>query len=160
MATAHMNGSRLAYVVVPLKGNVVRDQIELVEKPAGRYKDGTVRNTFSMKRVPKEEPAGFMVYFPRGHALRFKSMDQLKQYNLDKKPHIINLEGLNDPNSPIGRLLAEQDENSRRGAFQTLEQSVIKLATAKTGHILMPEQVARPKVESEQPTEKSKTKAA
>lgn len=160
MATGHMNGSRLAYVVVPLEGKVMRDVIELVEKPAGRYKDGTVRNTFSMKRVPKEQPAGFMVYFPRGHALRFRDMEHLKQYGLDRKPHIINLEGLNDPNSPIGRLLAEQDDNARRGAFQTLEQSVIKLATAKTGHILMPEQVARPKVDASQQADKSKSKAA
>ena len=56
-------------------------------------------------------------------------------------PPIINLQGLNDPNSPIGRMLMSQNEDARRGAMESMEKQVIRLATAKTGPVLMPEQI-------------------
>jgi hypothetical protein len=34
-----------------------------------------------------------------------------------------------------------QDEGTRRGAMETMEKQVIRLATAKTGPVLMPEQL-------------------
>lgn len=125
---AIMGGTRLAYVVRQLEGKVQRE-VTTWTKDKGLVQ----------KMV--EQPAGFMVYFPRGHVLRFKSVDELKRYQLDQPPQIVNLGGLNDPNSPLGKMLMSQDEGARRGAFESLEQQVIALATAKTGSVLMPEQL-------------------
>lgn len=123
-----MSGARLSYVVVPIDGEVVR--------PVHRYskdKGITVSN--------EKQPGGFLVYFPRGHAIRIRDKAELKRYKLDKKPRIINLQGLNDPNSAIGQLIASQDDAARQGAMVNLERQVMALATAQSGRVLMPEQV-------------------
>lgn len=121
-------GVRLAYVVVALEGTVER------EKVTWSKKDGLKTKTVA-------EPAGFMVYFPRGHALRLRDKAALARYGLDKRPPIINLQGLNDPNSPLGKMLMSQDEEIRHSGYIDLEKAVINLATAKSGPMLMPEQV-------------------
>ncbi len=144
MAYASMTGTRLEYVVRALDGTVKREKIEFEEIPAGRHKDGTKRFTHQMKRVEKDVPAGFMVYFPRGHVLRLTAA-QLKQHKLDKKPKIINLEGLNDPNSPLGQLIMQQDQESRDMAFQELEKQVIQMAVKMAGPIQLPEQLEQMK---------------
>lgn len=133
MTTIQMSGTRLAYVVVPLPGKVKRDVYLLNPKSNPRGMDDTVKE--------REEPAGYMVYFPRGHAIRLKSMKELKHYKLDGPPNIINIQGLHDPKSPLGKLIAAQDDNARRGAMEDMQTAVIRMATAKTGPILMPEQV-------------------
>jgi hypothetical protein len=122
MAQAYMNGARLAYVVVPLEGEVTR-KINTWTKKAG----------LGSKYV--DQPAGFMVYFPRGHVLRIRDRQMLRQYRLDKPAKIINLEGLADPNSPLGKMMMSQDDNARRGAFEDMEKQVIKLAQATSGRI-------------------------
>lgn len=122
-------GARLAYVVVKLKGTVKRNQT--------RYEAGK-----GLKVVPTEEDAGYMVYFPRGHTLRLRDERALAHYNLRMgEAPIINMQGLNDPNSAIGRMLAAQDDETRKGAWRSMEDQVIKMATAKTGPVIMPEQV-------------------
>ena len=122
MSQAYMVGSRLAYVVVPLDGQVTR-KVNTWTKKAG----------ITEKYV--EQEAGFLVYFPRGHVLRIKDKAQLRHYRLDHAPKVINLEGLNDPNSPIGKMMMSQDEMQRRGAYQSLEEQVIRLAEAKAGKV-------------------------
>lgn len=119
---AHMNGSRLAYVVVPIEGNVIR-KVNTYKKDKGLIE----------KFV--EQPGGYMVYFPRGHVLRLRDKAELRRYKLDKPPRIINIEGLADPNSPIGRVLLAQDEAGRQGAMADLEKQVMQLAQAKSGKI-------------------------
>lgn len=128
MMNAMMSGSaRLAYVVIEQKGKVRREVTTWTKE------DGLTKKTV-------EQPAGYLVFFPRGHVLRMNAQ-QLKHYQLDKKPRIINLEGLSDPNSTVGKLMYEQDEKLRAGAFTELENFVIQLATARTGPIVTPEQV-------------------
>lgn len=122
-------GARLAYTVVPLEGTLEREVCEFTSK-------GIVR-----KKV--KQPAGFMVYFPRGHAIRLKDEADLAKYGLDRKPPVINLQGLSNPNSPLGQMLMEQDENARHGAMESMKMQVINLATAKSGPVLMPEQLRR-----------------
>lgn len=131
MLTVSANGARLAYVVVDL-----HQSVGTVKRPVTTWtkKDG-------LKTKMVEEPAGYLVYFPRGHVIRCKDKETLRQYGLDGMPPIINLQGLNDPNSPIGRMLMSQNEDSRRGAMESMEKQVIRLATAKTGPVLMPEQI-------------------
>lgn len=119
---AHMNGARLAYVVVPQEGEVVRE-VYGWNKKAG------------LTKKPVDQPAGFLVYFPRGHVIRLKNKSELRRYKLDQPASIINLEGLANPNSPLGKLMLSQDEATRKGAFQSLEDQVVRLATAKSGKI-------------------------
>ena len=136
MMVSGMNGARLAYVVVDLSETVGSVKREVV---TWTRKDG-------LKKKMVEEPAGYLVYFPRGHVIRLRDKEALRQYGLDGRPPIVNLQGLNDPNSPIGRMLLGQEENARRGAMETLEKQVIRLATAKTGPVLMPEQIEQEEV--------------
>ena len=82
-----------------------------------------------------EEPAGFLVYFPRGHVIRIKDEKQLRHYKLNREPEIVNLNGLADRNSPLGKLMFSQDDAVRRNAMVDLEQQVIKMAEIKSGRI-------------------------
>lgn len=112
-----LNGSRLAYVVVKQEGEVKREK---------HYwsKDG-------IKKKLVAEDAGFLVYFPRGHCIRIRSVAMLRHYRLHKEPKIIQLEGLNDPNSPLGKMFLSQDPHLRMASYRDLEQMVINLAEAK-----------------------------
>jgi hypothetical protein len=125
--SAVMTGARLAFVVRELEGTVKRPQM--------RFERGE-----GLTRVWVEEPAGYMVYFPRGHAIRVRDKKTLKHYGLHKTPPLSDLRGLEDPNSPVGKLFRLQEEKGRAEAFSQLENQVIALATAKTGTTLMPEQ--------------------
>ncbi len=122
MPQMFMTGSRLAYVVVPQEGEVTR-----------KINTWTKKSGLSEKYV--NQPAGFLVYFPRGHVIRLKDRNELRQYRLHRPAKIINLEGLNDPNSPIGKMMMADDEASRRGAFVKLEEQVIRMAQAKGGKV-------------------------
>jgi len=112
-----LKGSRLAYVVVKQDGSIKREK---------HYwsKDG-------IKKKLVEEDAGYLVYFPRGHAIRVKSLAMLRHYQLHKEPRIIQLEGLNDPNSPLGKMFLSQDPHLRMASYRELEQMVINLAEAR-----------------------------
>lgn len=119
---AFMNGSRLAFVVVPQEGEVVR-KIDTWTK-----KKGLSANFVS-------QPAGYMVYFPRGHVIRCKNRSELRRYRLDGQPRVINIEGLSDPNSPFGKLMMAQDDQARQRGWDSMEQAVIKLCHAKSGKV-------------------------
>jgi hypothetical protein len=112
-----LNGSRLAYVVVKQDGAVKREKHFWT-------KDG-------IKKKLVEEDAGYLVYFPRGHAVRIKNLARLRHYQLHKEPKIIQLEGLNDPNSPLGKMFMSQDPMLRAASYRDLEQMVINLAEAR-----------------------------
>lgn len=146
----HRSGSRLAYVVVRLDGEVERERYQMIEKVIGKHKDGTKRVMHEMKRIKVMEPAGFMVYFPRGHAIRLRTKDDLEGYGIDpKNVPICNLRGLSDPKSAVGKMLTAQDEGTRQAAWTSMEDQVIRLATAKTGPILMPEQMQQHREQAE-----------
>lgn len=136
MSQAAMIGTRLAFVVVPLKGTVKRMKRIMVPKQHGHYPNGDKRRVHHSIDKPVEVEAGFMVYFPRGHALRLTA-EQLKRYRLNGNPRLINLQGLNDPNSPAGRLFAAQDDKSRAEAMESLQKQVIRLATVRSGPAIL-----------------------
>jgi hypothetical protein len=112
-----LNGSRLAYVVVKQEGAVKREKHYWT-------KDG-------IKKKLVDEDAGYLVYFPRGHAIRVRSLAMLRHYQLHKEPKIIELQGLNDPNSPLGKMFMSQDPHLRMASYRELEQMVINLAEAR-----------------------------
>lgn len=123
-----LKGTRLEFVIVPLEGTVKRKRFTLV--PSKQLKrDGTpVRH--ERKETIVEQPAGYMVYFPRGHCVRLKNKEELARYKLDRDASIISIDGLFDPNSPIGRLITSQDDKARGKAFLSLESKVINAVTA------------------------------
>jgi hypothetical protein len=112
-----LNGSRLAYVVVKQEGSVKREKHYWT-------KDG-------IKKKLVDEDAGYLVYFPRGHAIRIRNLAKLRHYQLHKEPRIIQLEGLNDPNSPLGKMFLSQDPMLRSASYRELEQMVINLAESR-----------------------------
>jgi hypothetical protein len=141
-----MPGTRLSFVVVKLEGTLRRMVTSWTKK------DGLVP-----KEVPV--PAGNLVYFPRGHVLRL-SDEALVHYGLNKKPRMINMQGLHDPESPLGKMLAAQDDAARANAYNDLEQAVMHLAIAKSGPVIMPEMVKKMRfVEAKDYTTKGKEAA-
>jgi hypothetical protein len=133
-----MAGTRLAYVVVKMEGTLQRDII-VPSRTKNRH-DGKP-GMLSLKRTTKAVPAGYLVYFPKGHVLRLKTRDQLEHYGLERKPQFINLRGLHNPESPLGKMMAAQDDAARKNAYQDMEQAVMQLAIAKSGPVIMPEQI-------------------
>lgn len=121
-----VRGTRLSYVVVPLEGYVRRFV--------------TVLHGNKAFKELREEPAGYMVYFPKGHALRIRSLQDLKAYGLNRKPDLSDLQGLTDPNSPLGMLMAAQDADGRAKAWAEMEEAVIKAVTIKAGQNILTEQ--------------------
>lgn len=122
MIQAQLHGARLAYVVVPIEGEVQR-----------RVNMWTKKGGLTDKYV--NVPGGYLVYFPRGHVLRIKNREELRHYKLDRDPELIDLKGLHDPKSPMGKLMMAEDDATRKGAFVDLQQQVIRIATAATGKI-------------------------
>lgn len=122
-AQVSMTGARLSYVVVAQEGTVRRN--------VHKWKKGGL----GLSVTDVEEPAGFLVYFPRGHVIRIRDRKELAHYRLDREPQIVNMQGLNDRNSPLGKLMFSQDEAMRRQAMVDLEAQVIQLAQAKSGKI-------------------------
>lgn len=133
--TANMGGTRLSFVVVALPGTVKR--------PVCRFVKGE-----GIVTTMEEEKAGYLVYFPKGHVIRIRTDAELAHYKLDGKAKLINLQGLNDPNSAIGKIIHAQDQSEREDGFEGLKQAVIALATAKTGGVLMPEQLRSRRAEA------------
>jgi hypothetical protein len=117
MMAGVLRGSRLAYVVVKQEGEVKRE-VHFWSK------DGIKKKLIS-------EDAGYLVYFPRGHAIRIRSLAMLKHYRLHREPQIIQLDGLNDPNSPLGKMFMSQDPQLRMASYRELEQMVIDLAETR-----------------------------
>lgn len=127
-----MNGigstSRMAFVTVPLDGTVKRKVIKFKDiTPKG----GKIPVHERIEEVV-EQPAGFMVYFPNGHALRMNEK-RVKEFGYDKDAPIANMDGLHSPNSPIGQLMRAQTDKARQEAFRNLQEETIALATAKSG---------------------------
>lgn len=121
---AASQGSRLAYVVVPIKEKVTRN---VTKWEAGK----------GLFEVPVEEDGGFMVYFPRGHVLRL-TKKELKRYGIDKKPRLtMDMNAMFDPDSSIGKVFLSQSSEERALSWKDLERQVIQMATVKTGNNLL-----------------------
>lgn len=124
-AAMQMSGTRLAYVVVQQEGEVER-LYTIWDRKQKKY-----------TREMREEPAGYLVYFPRGHVIRVKDLRTLRHYHLDKDAPIINMDGLADPNTPLGRLMLAQDTDARIRAMDDLKQMVVKMTESVAGRVTL-----------------------
>lgn len=127
------SGARLAYLVVEMEGTV-RRPVHKWTKAKG------------LTVVDAEEPAGYLVYCPRGHVVRLKDRKALKQYGVSEEAPIVNIAGLQDPNSKVGKMMRSQDAEVRRKGYADLEKQVQQLAQAKSGVITL---IRDPSVELE-----------
>lgn len=123
-----VTGARLAYVAVPVTEKLTRHIATPVKGKGIQFKEKVID--------PTADPS-YLVYFPRGHVIRL-TQKQMKTYRhdgkpLSRKPKIVNMQGLNDPNSPLGKIMSAQDDSERAAGFKDLERYGIQLATAKTG---------------------------
>lgn len=130
MANAHlsMGNTRLEYVVVPLEGKVTRVQHKMVQTKKPTLHS---RAQHKMERVEVEQEAGYLVYYPQGHVLRFKDMNALRKHGLDVPPRIINAENI------LGDLMAATSDEKREFAMLSLQEQLVKLATRRTGNNLL-----------------------
>lgn len=128
MRAPSTNGARLSYVVIPLEDDLERE-VTVWTKETG------------LTKQMRSEPAGYLVFFPRGHVMRIRTEAELAHYGLDKDPKFMDMKGLYDPNTAVGKLFSSQDEDERAASYRQLEAHVIQLATAKSGRgSIMPEQ--------------------
>lgn len=128
-AAIQMSGTRLAYVVVPQEGEVTRMYTIWDRKQK------------KIVRQPMTEPAGFLVYFPRGHVIRCKDLRTLRHYKIDPdNAPIISMEGLADPRTPLGKLMLAQDADSRIKAMDELKEQVIRMTKAVGGDVTVTEE--------------------
>lgn len=75
---------RPAFKVTELSGNVQTTKVTPVAKTNAK---GKVIQTLDYKVT--EEPAGFLVEFPRGHSIRVKNVAALKQLGFDTHPWMV-----------------------------------------------------------------------
>ncbi len=123
---SQVQGARLAYVVKKLEGKVARTNFKF-NRRIGKIEPYEV-----------EEDAGYLVFFPRGHYLRIRTKEDLVRYRLNYKPSIISMTGLTDPNSPVGKLMAAQDEGERIKAWEDMEADVAALVRKNVGPMSIP----------------------
>lgn len=76
-----IEGQRLPYVVVPLEG-VVKTIFRKFNRKTGK-----------IESIEGEEPAGWLVFYPRGHYLRIRTAEELIRYGLNRKPAPISQDG-------------------------------------------------------------------
>lgn len=126
-----MPTARLAFVVRKLPGTVEREKVKWVPNRGG--KGGT------LVRTKVAVDAGYMVYFPKGHAIRLTE-SQLAHYGLSPNSGVfVSMEGL----VPMDKTVQIENQRIMGAGFEALEAMTIRLATKRTGPVLMPEQLQR-----------------
>lgn len=110
-----MQGQRLPYVVVKLDG-----EVKTVHHKFNR-------RTGKVEAVDAKEPAGFLVFYPRGHYLRIRTGEELIKYGLSKKPA---------PISQDGTLL--HPSQSPEKAYENMQADIIAQVKKVSGAISVP----------------------
>lgn len=121
-----VQGARLAYVVKKLEGKIKRTNFKFN------------RRNGKIEPYEVEEDAGFLVFFPRGHYLRVRTREDLIKYKLNYKPSVISMTGLLDPKSPVGKLMAAQDEGERAKAWEDMEADIAAIVRKNVGPMSIP----------------------
>lgn len=121
--------ARLAYVVKKIPGKVKRPKCRWVPNKSGKGGELVTKDV--------EVDGGYMVYFPKGHAIRLTAK-QLKQYNLDQpRGNFVSMQGL----TPQDEMMMLEDRSLMQAHVESIEMMTIRLATRRTGPLLMPEQL-------------------
>lgn len=124
-----MPSARLAYVVRRLEGTVVRKKHKWVPNKSGKGGELVAHDV--------EVPAGFMVYFPKGHAIRLTEKQLKDRGFAEPRGGFVSMEGLTtkDP------MMVVEDRMMMQMEMRKLENMTIRLAIRRTGPLLMPEQL-------------------
>lgn len=78
-----------AFEVEELSGKVKRTKYKYEERDTGRQDaKGNPIKSHVMREYTEEVPAGYMVYFARGHSIRVTSDLELRRLGLDRSPYL------------------------------------------------------------------------
>jgi hypothetical protein len=100
MQAPQMMNIKPAYQVQRLTG--------VVKRPVRNFVDGKIVTT------EREEPAGFMVYFPQGTSMRVRTIEELVAYGLGEEPQLIDMETGDPFVLPRMDLKAEVERQTKR----------------------------------------------
>lgn len=115
MAKSGIQGQRLPYLVIPLKGDV---------KVTHRKFN---RRSGKIESVEGTEPAGWLVLFPRGHYLRIRTAAELIRYRLNVKPAPISQDGT----------LLHPSQNPEK-SYQNMQADIVAQVKKISGSISVP----------------------
>lgn len=132
-----MNGERLAYVVVPIAGEVKRTVYTMEPKYKRGKKAGRNEEIIGYEMTPKEVvlPGGYLVFHPMGHTIRVRNDEELRRLGYDEPPEVIDMDPMVTAQSLLGKVLHAQSDDQRTGAFDNLADQVIAMARRVSGPI-------------------------
>lgn len=124
-----MPSARMAYVVRRIPTKVTRRKCHWVPNKSGKGGELVFKDV--------EVEGGFMVYFPKGHAIRLTAK-QLTHYGLtERRGNFVSMSGL----TPQDEMMMVEDRSLMQTHMENIENMTIRLATKRTGPLLMPEQM-------------------
>lgn len=118
-----MKGARLEFVVRKIDGKI--------KLPVHSFNPKTKK----IEATAREVDAGYIVYMPSGHSYRL-SKSQLVKKGFDRQPKIMNLDKVNDTDTPAGRFKHAIDMDARKKAWEDLENDVIKSCVRRHGPVI------------------------
>lgn len=120
--SGELSGPRLEFVVRKLAGSVMRSIATWSEAEK------------KIVNIPKEVPAGYMVFLPNGQSYRL-SEKELKRRGFDRPPNILGFEQANNDKTAAGRFKLAISEEARKKAYGDLEKEVVDVAMKKVGRM-------------------------
>ncbi len=120
--SGELKGPRLEFVVRKLTGSLMRN-VAVFDEAEGK-----------ITQVPKEIPAGYMVFLPNGQSYRL-SEKELARRGFNRAPNILGFEQANDTKTAAGRFKLAVNEEQRKKAYGDLEKEVVDVALKKVGTI-------------------------
>ena len=118
---------RPEFEVHPLEGVVKRESLKYV-----RTKDeDTGKVHFELKKALVEEPAGFMVYFARGHSIRVKTVEELGRLGLQRQPGLVDIKTLEMiPGQPVQSLAHLSQARAMASMVPSYKESELEAISA------------------------------
>lgn len=100
-----------AFEVKPLTGQFVTRKVAIYDKEA---KD---KGQPPIRYEDKVEPAGYLVFFPKGHSIRVATLEELKRLGFAGEPYKVDLD--------TGEMVPEEKVSLERAAANKTNQASI-----------------------------------
>jgi hypothetical protein len=128
-----------AFEVEELSGKVTRTKYKYEERDTGRTDaKGNPIKSHVMKEFTEEEPAGYMVYFARGHSIRVPNDLELKRLGLDRSPYLSDPTG-EMQDEDIAQQYGQQMSLKEQAAAEVRRNSRGKAASKSSDQLANPE---------------------
>jgi len=128
-----------AFEVEEIPGKVKRTKYKYDERDTGRTDaKGNPIKSHVMKEYTDEEPAGYMVYFARGHSIRVRNDVELRRLGLDRSPYLSDPTG-EMQDEDIAQQYGQQMSLKEQAASQVRRNSRGKAASKSSDQLANPE---------------------